>query len=59
MAGLIDSVDGLAFGSGLQFETRIGTAGLIIPANSSPSDILTSDGSIMLSSDGDLIVTVR
>lgn len=30
MNGLIDSPTGLDFGTGLQFETQIGTAGLII-----------------------------
>jgi hypothetical protein len=30
MPGLIDSDTGLAFGVGLQFQTPIGTAGLII-----------------------------
>lgn len=30
MAGLIDSDTGLCFGSGLQFQTQIGTASLII-----------------------------
>lgn len=30
MSGLIDSDTGLAFGTGLQFQTEIGTASLII-----------------------------
>ena len=30
MAGLIDSTTGLAFGTGLQFQTQVGTAGLNI-----------------------------
>ena len=60
MAGLCAVAGGLNEGTGLQFQTQIGTTGftdqigaVVIP------DVLTSDASFVLSSDGDNIVTAR
>lgn len=59
MAGLIDSTTGLAFGQGLEFQTQIGTAGLIITVDPGPGiELTTDDGSIyLLSDDGSLYLT--
>ncbi len=40
MSGLIDSDTGLSFGEGLQFQTEIGTAGLIIETESPEMELL-------------------
>ena len=58
MAGLIDVTTGLKEGTGLQFQTQIGTAGLTIVIGASPDhSILASDGAFILASDSSPIVT--
>lgn len=60
MSGLIDSATGLDSGTNLQFQTQIGTAGLIVQSGIAVvPEVLASDGSFMLSSDADSIVTAR
>lgn len=36
MSGLVDATTGLAYGTGLQSQTPIGSAGLITPAAAAP-----------------------
>ena len=59
MSGLSET-SGLANGAGLQSQTQIGTAGLDIQTGPVVfPDVIASDGSLLLSSDGDNIVTRR
>lgn len=56
MAGLSDSSTGLMFGTGLQFQTGIGGAGLenvVVPATA----MLTETGDVMITETGDTMVT--
>ena len=59
MPGLVDSTTGLDFGSGLQFQTQIGTAGLIISTDPGPGiELMTDDGlTYLLSDDSALYLT--
>lgn len=46
MPGLIDSDEGVQFGTGLQFQTQIGTASLIIgPEGSTQEELFWGEGS--------------
>lgn len=56
MSGLTDSTKGLEFGTGLQFETKIGTAGLTI-ITTVPQNVVASDSSPIVASDGSQIQT--
>ena len=59
MSGLSET-SGLANGAGLQSQTQIGTAGLDIQTGPVVlPDVLASDGSFVLSSDANNIVTRR
>ena len=58
MSGLSDSTNGISFGSALQFQPQIGTSGLnIIAGVGDRPEVVTPDGSSVLSSDGLIIVT--
>ena len=58
MSGLCDVTTGLQEGTGLQFQTQIGTAGLDITIGGAPAlAILASDSAIILASDASYIVT--
>ena len=56
--GLCDVTTGLEEGTGLQFQTQIGTGGLNITLSGAPAlDILASDSAVILASDASYIVT--
>lgn len=59
MAGLTDSTTGLEFGQGLQWQTPIGGAGLIISTDPGPGiELMTDDGlTYLLSDDSALYLT--
>ena len=60
MSGLIDVATGLDFGTGLQFQAQIGTAGLdIVTGSAAVPSVLASDGSFILSSDDASVVTME
>lgn len=48
---LIDSDTGLAFGEGLQFQTQIGTAGLVIETESPEMELLWGSDFLVWGSD--------
>ncbi len=60
MAGLIDTITGLIFGTGLEFQTPIGGAGLTIQVNTPPptgSIMITEASDTMITEAGDIMIT--
>lgn len=59
MSGLCDSTTGLCFGEGLQFQAKIGGAGLIIQSDQivAPGPMVSESGDSLITEAGDAMVT--